>query len=184
MVSRHNYCLKVVSCVLRKLIFCAYNLSCKVPFQLSSMRLSILAIKPLQMHNNFASAHCQSLNYFVDLFSPGNPVATPVEETPLISTPPKVSSPLLTTPAVRKIAAEQSIDLSQVKGTGKDGRILKEDVMNFTPVGSGGRVLATPAVRGIAREEGVDLHTVRGTGEGGRVLKEDLMDYIAATSGQ
>ncbi len=33
-------------------------------------------------------------------------------------------------PAVRKIVAEKNIDPSQVQGTGKDGRILKGDVLN------------------------------------------------------
>ena len=34
-------------------------------------------------------------------------------------------------PAVRKLVAEHGIDASSIKGSGKDGRILKEDVMNF-----------------------------------------------------
>jgi 2-oxoglutarate dehydrogenase E2 component (dihydrolipoamide succinyltransferase) len=33
-------------------------------------------------------------------------------------------------PAARKLAEEKSIDLSKVKGTGRDGRITKEDVLN------------------------------------------------------
>ena len=34
-------------------------------------------------------------------------------------------------PAARKIASEQKIDLAEVKGTGKNGIILKEDIMNL-----------------------------------------------------
>ena len=39
--------------------------------------------------------------------------------------------PILTTPAVRRLARENNIDLKLVPGTGKDGRILKEDMLNF-----------------------------------------------------
>ena len=37
-------------------------------------------------------------------------------------------------PAVRRIVAEKKIDLNKVKGTGKDGRILKGDVINLMDV--------------------------------------------------
>ncbi|XP_053205265.1 lipoamide acyltransferase component of branched-chain alpha-keto acid dehydrogenase complex, mitochondrial-like [Panonychus citri] len=38
---------------------------------------------------------------------------------------------VLTTPAVRRIASENNIKLSDVKGSGRDGRILKEDLLKF-----------------------------------------------------
>ncbi|CAN8009897.1 unnamed protein product, partial [Ixodes pacificus] len=38
---------------------------------------------------------------------------------------------VLTTPAVRRIAMENNIRLSDVQGSGKDGRIMKEDVVRY-----------------------------------------------------
>jgi 2-oxoisovalerate dehydrogenase E2 component (dihydrolipoyl transacylase) len=37
---------------------------------------------------------------------------------------------VLATPAVRRIAREQQIDIAQVAGTGPNGRVLKEDMLN------------------------------------------------------
>ncbi|XP_053602955.1 lipoamide acyltransferase component of branched-chain alpha-keto acid dehydrogenase complex, mitochondrial [Plodia interpunctella] len=49
-------------------------------------------------------------------------------------TPSKTSSSqrvkVLTTPAVRRIAAQFDVDLSTVKATGRNGRVLKEDVLS------------------------------------------------------
>jgi 2-oxoglutarate dehydrogenase E2 component (dihydrolipoamide succinyltransferase) len=39
----------------------------------------------------------------------------------------------LVNPAAKKLAEERGIDLTQVKGSGKGGRITKEDVVNFSP---------------------------------------------------
>ncbi|XP_035224611.1 lipoamide acyltransferase component of branched-chain alpha-keto acid dehydrogenase complex, mitochondrial-like [Stegodyphus dumicola] len=42
-----------------------------------------------------------------------------------------ISNKVLTTPAVRRIASEHNVKLSEVKGSGKDGRILKEDIYAY-----------------------------------------------------
>ncbi|XP_037083279.1 lipoamide acyltransferase component of branched-chain alpha-keto acid dehydrogenase complex, mitochondrial-like [Pollicipes pollicipes] len=42
-----------------------------------------------------------------------------------------IPAKVLTTPAVRRMAMENSVTLSEVKGTGKDGRVLKEDLIRF-----------------------------------------------------
>jgi len=47
------------------------------------------------------------------------------------------SSKVLTTPAVRKMAREHELDLSSVNGSGKQGRVLKEDVLGFLSNGRG-----------------------------------------------
>ena len=67
-------------------------------------------------------------------------------------TPPSPSDPaskVKTTPAVRKIARENNIDLNSVQGTGSGGRVLKEDVLNYLSGGggtmtSGGIAIASP----------------------------------------
>ncbi|SPO26375.1 related to lipoamide acyltransferase component of branched-chain alpha-keto acid dehydrogenase complex, mitochondrial precursor [Ustilago trichophora] len=43
---------------------------------------------------------------------------------------------VLATPAVRRVSREHSVDLSQVRGTGRDGRITKEDVLNHIQNGN------------------------------------------------
>lgn len=50
----------------------------------------------------------------------------PTEETPEAAAPPPVLSP-----SVRRLIAEHGVDPSQIHGTGKDGRITKEDVLRF-----------------------------------------------------
>ena len=40
-------------------------------------------------------------------------------------------------PAVRKIVSEKKIDIQKVKGTGKDGRVLKGDLINLMGINPG-----------------------------------------------
>lgn len=41
---------------------------------------------------------------------------------------------VLATPAVRALARQYKIDLSAIQGSGKAGRILKEDIVNYMEV--------------------------------------------------
>ncbi len=59
------------------------------------------------------------------------------EEIPSVAPPPKAAPPEvrklpLATPAVRRLAREMSIDLSQVPSTGEGGRILREDLLKYS----------------------------------------------------
>jgi len=49
---------------------------------------------------------------------------------------------VLATPAVRRIAMENNVNLADVQGTGKEGRVLKEDILSF--VASGGKSVPAP----------------------------------------
>ncbi|BGP20583.1 hypothetical protein JCM10213_003844 [Rhodosporidiobolus nylandii] len=56
----------------------------------------------------------------------------PPSPIPSSSQPPPDTSKVLATPATRRFARELEVDLSQVEGTGKHGRITKEDVLAFS----------------------------------------------------
>jgi 2-oxoisovalerate dehydrogenase E2 component (dihydrolipoyl transacylase) len=65
-------------------------------------------------------------------------IKKPIQESPPSS--PKVevesqdiyhSNKALATPAVRRISKEYNVDLSQVKASGKGGRVLKEDILQY-----------------------------------------------------
>ncbi|XP_030076489.1 dihydrolipoyllysine-residue acetyltransferase component of pyruvate dehydrogenase complex, mitochondrial [Microcaecilia unicolor] len=63
------------------------------------------------------------------------PAAQPAAPPP-VSAPPAVSAPkgrVFVSPLAKKLAAERDIDVTQVKGTGSDGRITKKDIESFVP---------------------------------------------------
>lgn len=81
--------------------------------------------------------------------TPGEtPLTVPPSSLPAVSNTPKIfGAPVLTTPAVRKIAKEHSIDLNRIEGTGPKGRVLKEDVLNFIKNGRVYTASKTPQVK-------------------------------------
>ena len=64
-------------------------------------------------------------------------MAAPAEEAPtptniLATQQESVDKTLvLATPSIRRLAREQGVDLTRIKGTGQNGRITREDVLNF-----------------------------------------------------
>ncbi len=85
--------------------------------------------------------------------------AEPAAASAPASAPAKSTEPAgFANPAARKLAEEKSIDLNKITGSGKDGRITKEDVINFSKnapatastgskseAGSGGAILMETA---------------------------------------
>ncbi|RIX53622.1 2-oxo acid dehydrogenase subunit E2 [Paenibacillus nanensis] len=64
--------------------------------------------------------------------------------------PQATNAQVLATPSVRKYAREKGVDLTQVSGTGKNGRITREDVNGF---GGAPAAAAAPAAAEAAQEK-------------------------------
>ncbi len=83
------------------------------------------------------------------------PVAAPAEEAkatpaaqaaaPVVQEVPADGQRVLASPLAKKIASEKGIQLTQVKGSGENGRITKSDVENFTPQAAAAPVAASSA---------------------------------------
>ncbi|KAJ5810317.1 uncharacterized protein N7503_002535 [Penicillium pulvis] len=54
-----------------------------------------------------------------------------LDETDQQASPNSTSNPTPITPALRRLLKEKNIDIKHVKGTGKEGTILKEDIMRY-----------------------------------------------------
>ena len=105
--------------------------------------------------------------------------AAPVAETPKVEEAPKVeapkpaAAPVATyatnspSPAAKKILDEKGIDAAAVSGTGRDGRITKEDALNATPgapamgVSSGNRAQTTTKLSVLRRKLAARLVSVK-----------------------
>ena len=105
--------------------------------------------------------------------------AAPVAETPKAEEAPKVeapkpaAAPVATyatnspSPAAKKILDEKGIDAAAVSGTGRDGRITKEDALNATPgvpamgVSSGNRAQTTTKLSVLRRKLAARLVSVK-----------------------
>ncbi|MGE0667414.1 MAG: 2-oxo acid dehydrogenase subunit E2 [Sphingomonadales bacterium] len=110
------------------------------------------------------------------------------QEAPKAEAKPAHDDDVLANPSARRLAEEEGIDLSGVKGTGPDGRITKGDVLAAVEGGSSaakpaaapdasGRVFASPLARKLAAEKGYDLADIAGSGPNGRVIKADVEKF-------
>ena len=63
-------------------------------------------------------------------------------------------------PAAAKLAAEKGVDVASVQGSGRDGRVLKEDVQN-APAAAKAAAPAAPVPAGVRPEERVPMSRLR-----------------------
>ncbi len=113
--------------------------------------------------------------------------AVPVTEVP--SRPQPSSKPIMATPAARRLARDKGVGLADLRGSGADGMIVKEDVLAALEVGrkaapeiavAGGKIKASPAARRVAREHDAVLQEISGSGPGGRIVERDVLDFVVA----
>ncbi|KTD02365.1 dihydrolipoamide succinyltransferase subunit E2 [Legionella geestiana] len=101
------------------------------------------------------------------------PAAAPVQA----ASEPVESSDAATSPAVRRMLAENNLQPGQIVGTGKEGRITKEDVLAFIASGRKGAEAPAPAVVAPAVE--TPVHVASGMREERRVPMTRLRARIA-----
>jgi pyruvate/2-oxoglutarate dehydrogenase complex dihydrolipoamide acyltransferase (E2) component len=99
------------------------------------------------------------------------------------------------TDAARREAREQGVDLTEIQGTGTDGRITVDDVRTYAESKQGDAgdtaeqvteevVKASDAARRRAEEMGVDLSQVEGTGSGGLITVKDVTSAAGGATQQ
>ncbi|KFF61094.1 dehydrogenase [Cryobacterium sp. MLB-32] len=110
---------------------------------------------------------------------PGAPRPAPaMRPAPLSPTPSIVSPP------VRHLAHQLGVDTRQVRGTGAQGALTREDVENAAaarplrpaavPLQTPDWVRSSPRARKVAAELGIDLVSVSGTGPNGAITEADV----------
>lgn len=87
------------------------------------------------------------------------PAAAPAEAAPVAA--PAVAQNNAAMPAAAKLAAETGVDVNTLQGSGRDGRVLKEDVQNAAaqPAAAAAPAVALPA--GARPEERVPMSRLR-----------------------
>lgn len=83
-----------------------------------------------------------------------------------------------TSPLVRKIARENNVDLSEIQGTGLEGRITRDDILKFLEERTGAQSVPPPG----GEASGVPAGTSGGSGEG--VKEYRLADTLRRFAGE
>jgi pyruvate dehydrogenase E2 component (dihydrolipoamide acetyltransferase) len=97
-------------------------------------------------------------------------------------------------PEALKLAEREGADLSAIEGSGRGGRITRQDVQQSlrpeTHVALRGpvvlpeesKIFASPLARRLAAIHGVDLSAIQGTGARGRIAKADVLALVQQSS--
>ena len=106
--------------------------------------------------------------------APASSAAAVPAKTPAVTRDP--GTPVLASPAAKKLAKEKGVDLALVAGTGPKGRITLEDVEAYLTAPKAGEpaaeVKTSPLAAKLAEELGVDVSKIQ---TDGRVMKADVL---------
>ncbi len=110
-----------------------------------------------------------------------SPAVESINKVPTQASAP-ASTVVAASPVAKRIAEAEGIPLAQVRGSGRDGRIVRADVENYlsspTAVAMDpSEIRATPAARRVARERQLDLGLIAGSGPHGRIQEMDVMSF-------
>lgn len=122
-----------------------------------------------------------------DSESPSAPVQTSAS-----AGPGRIATNRPISPEALKLAERENIDISQIDGSGRNGRITLQDIQQAIrptakPVFKGSAQLvednagffASPLARRIAALHGIDLAGIKGTGPRGRISRADVQALVS-----
>ncbi|MGV3510778.1 MAG: dihydrolipoamide acetyltransferase family protein [Novosphingobium sp.] len=128
--------------------------------------------------------------------SPPAPAAAPAVAAPAPARPPqKIVTNRAISPEALKLAEAEGVDIEPIEGSGRNGRITYQDVVQaMRPEraasfkGSAALVedtpeaFASPLARRIAAQHGIALAGIKGTGARGRISKADVLALVKPTT--
>jgi pyruvate dehydrogenase E2 component (dihydrolipoamide acetyltransferase) len=110
-------------------------------------------------------------------------------------TPKKIVTNRPISPEALKLAEAQGVDIEEIEGSGRGGRITYQDVHQAmrpatAPALRGtvpleaeiAKIFASPLARRIAARHGIDLSGLKGTGARGRISKHDVLALVPQPS--
>lgn len=82
-----------------------------------------------------------------------------------------VANKVKATPAARKQARDNDVNLAKLVGSGENGRIHLVDILNYL---NENKVKISPLAKRIAEDLNIDIEEIVGTGHNGKILKADI----------
>lgn len=126
---------------------------------------------------------------------PQNEQSTSVNLEPQANTHSGNDKPNKSTPVAQRLATERGLDLAEIRGSGREGKVTRADVVNHLQsledqipeaIRTGSipenAVRATPNARRLAHQFQLDLTEVRGSGPSGRIQGDDVIAYLSESS--
>ncbi|SET32356.1 2-oxo acid dehydrogenase subunit E2 [Paenibacillus sp. NFR01] len=114
---------------------------------------------------------------------PAPEAAAPAAAPAAVSAAPAPNRDVLATPSVRKFARDNGVDIARVNGTGKNGKIGREDVEAFlkggsaAPAAAAPAAAATPAAAPAAAEAPKAKAAAPAAAAGGAALEEERVPF-------